>query len=288
LTRFTPQWLQSGSYAASQDRRLIGALWPGPASSGCAVSVAGGMTLNVAAGQVAVPTQNNTGGTLCTSDASEQIVIPAAPPSGQNRIDLVICHPRGADLDGGANNDWIWDSVQGTVAASPAVPATPAGTVAIYQVYVPGAAAALVAGNLTDVRPGGLGGPFKPSPASVYMSKPVTGFPVSTQTMFTGTLPSLPVPGTLIATLYGAGGFTASGQSGILPDLKRTDLNASILAYNNQTFNQPAGQMQAWAVPLPPLAIPPGSAIPVSCTVQLTGATTIYCGAYLLGSVFPS
>lgn len=162
MTRFTPQWLQSGSYAASQDRRLIGALWPGPASAGCAVTVGGGMTLNIAAGQVAVPSQNNTGSTLCASDALEQIVIPAAPPSNQNRVDLVVCQPRGTDLDGGANNDWIWASVQGAVATSPAQPtppAAPAGSVAVYQVYVPGAAAALVAGNLTDVRPGGLGVP---------------------------------------------------------------------------------------------------------------------------------
>jgi hypothetical protein len=125
-------------------------------------------------------------------------------------------------------------------------------------------------------------------PATVYLSKPTTGFPVSTQTLFTGTLPSLSVPGTLVATLYGLGGFTASGTSTIKPDLKRTDTSASILAYNDQAFSQTAAQMQAWAVPLPPLAIPAGSAIPVSCTVVLTGATTIYCGAYLLGSVYAS
>jgi len=169
MTRFTPQWLQSGSYAASQDRRLIGALWPAPACSGCAVTVASGMTLNIAAGQVAVPSQNNTGTTLCTSDAVEQVVIPAAPPSGQNRVDLVICRPRGTDLDGGANNDWIWDSVQGTAAASATVPATPAGTVAVAQVFVPGAAAAIVAANLTDVRPFGLavaGAPALPPPVT--------------------------------------------------------------------------------------------------------------------------
>ena len=28
MTRYTPQWFQAGSYAASVDRRLIGALWP--------------------------------------------------------------------------------------------------------------------------------------------------------------------------------------------------------------------------------------------------------------------
>ena len=170
MTRFTPQWLQSGSYAASQDRRLIGALWPAPASSGCAVSVSSGMTLNITAGQVAVPSQNNTGTTLCTSDAVEQIVIPAAPPSGQNRIDLVICQPRGTDLDGGANNDWIWTSVQGSpaTAGSETPPATPAGAVQVAQVRITGGSAALVAGNIFDTRPGGLSLP----PASGTGSTP--------------------------------------------------------------------------------------------------------------------
>ena len=160
MTRFTPQWLQSGSYAASQDRRLIGALWPTAASSGCQVSAGSGMTVYVAAGTVAVPTQNGTGTTLCTSDALEQINIAAAPGSGQNRIDLVICRPRGNDLDGGANNDFIFDSIQGVVAASPAVPATPAGTTALAQVYVGGGVAAIGGGNITDVRPGNLAIPI--------------------------------------------------------------------------------------------------------------------------------
>jgi len=127
------------------------------------------MQLQVAAGQVAVPSQNSTGSTLCTSDANEYVTLPAAPGSGTNRIDLIICRPRGADLDGGTNNDWIWDSVQGTVAASPTVPATPAGTTTVAQVYVPGGAAAIVAGNITDVRPWGLsvgGAPALPPPVT--------------------------------------------------------------------------------------------------------------------------
>jgi hypothetical protein len=117
------------------------------------------MTLNIAAGQVAVPSQNNTGSTLCSSDAVEQVVLAAAPPSGQNRIDVVACHPRGADLDGGSNNDFIFDVVQGTAATagSEVAPAVPAGRVALANVTVPGGAAAIVAGNIVDVRPGGLG-----------------------------------------------------------------------------------------------------------------------------------
>jgi hypothetical protein len=157
MTRYTPLWEQSGSYAASVDRHLISSLWPNPASTGCALTAqAGTMTVNVAAGTVAVPSQNATGSTLCVSDAVEQVVIAAAPGSGQNRIDLVICRPRGTDLDGGANNDFIFDTVAGVPAASPVAPAVPAGTVLLGQVLVPGGSAAVTQANITDGRPGGF------------------------------------------------------------------------------------------------------------------------------------
>lgn len=154
MTRFQPQWLQAGSYSGSQDRRLIGALWPGPASTGFAVTPASAMILNIAAGQGAVPTANNTGAVLCTSDAVEQITLTPAPPSGSNRYDLVILRPRGNDLDGGANNDFIFDQVTGTVGG--AVPATPAGTLPLASVFIPGGSASISGANIADLRPGNL------------------------------------------------------------------------------------------------------------------------------------
>ena len=157
MTRYTPLWEQAGSYAASVDRRLISSLWPLPASSGCALTaVAGTMQVNIAAGMVAVPSQNSTGSTLCVSDAVETVTFTAAPPSGQNRIDLITCHPRATDLDGGSNNDFIFDIVAGTPAASPVVPALPAGQVLLGQVLVPGGSAAVTQANITDLRPSGL------------------------------------------------------------------------------------------------------------------------------------
>ena len=156
MTRYTPLWLQAGNYAAAVDRRLVGALWPGPASAGCAVTPGTAMQVQVAAGQVAVPSQNGTGSTLCASDAVELVNLTAAPGAGTNRIDVVICQPRGNDLDGGANNDFIFTVVTGTAAATPAVPATPAGAVALADIYVGGGVASIVAGNITDVRPGML------------------------------------------------------------------------------------------------------------------------------------
>jgi hypothetical protein len=159
VTRYSPQWLQSGSYAASLDRRLIGALWPAPACTGCGVTPAGtGMDVHVDAGQVAVPTPNNTGTVLCTSDAVETLTLAPAPPAGTDRVDLVVCHPRSVDLDGVSNQeDFIFEIVAGAEGPPPGTPpATPAGTVALARVHVAGGAASIAAADVTDVRPFGL------------------------------------------------------------------------------------------------------------------------------------
>lgn len=152
MTRYTPLWEQQGSYAASVDRRLIAATFPTAYVIGCAVSVSSGMTVNVAPGSVVVPSSNSTGSLLCASDATEQVTLAAAPASGTNRYDLIICQARGNDLDGGANNDFLFTTVTGTAAASPAVPAVPNNATMLAQIYVPGGSASVTAGNITDTR----------------------------------------------------------------------------------------------------------------------------------------
>jgi hypothetical protein len=154
MAHFGPLWLQQGSYSAGSDRRLIGALWPSGGVTGMAVSPGGsGMSLAVAPGSCAVPTPNNTGSTLCATDAVDNSAsCPAAPASGLNRYDVVTVLPRGNDLDGGANNDWILNVISGTAVASPTVPAVPAGQLALAQIYVPGGSASVSAGNITDLR----------------------------------------------------------------------------------------------------------------------------------------
>ena len=154
MTRYTPLWEQAGSYAASVDRRLIAAIWPTAGCQGCAVTADGTtMNLTVAPGAVVVPSQNATGSTLCVSDANEVVTLAAAPPSGQSRIDVVTCHPRANDLDGGSNNDFIFDKVQGAAGSTPSAPVVPAGQVALFRCTIPGASSALTAAMLTDVRP---------------------------------------------------------------------------------------------------------------------------------------
>jgi hypothetical protein len=124
-----------------------------------AVTVSSGMTVNIGAGSAAVPSANNTGSVLCVSDATDNATLAAAPGSGSNRYDLVIVQARGNDLDGGANNDFLFTTVTGTAAATPTVPAVPSNAIALAQIYVPGGSASVTAGNIADVRPGPLAVP---------------------------------------------------------------------------------------------------------------------------------
>lgn len=179
MARYPPQWLQNGSYAASQDRRIIGALWPAPASVGCIVSPGTGMQVALTAGQVAVPSSNNTGSVLCTSDAGETVTLPAAAPS-LNRWDLIICRPRSTDLSTGSGDDFIFDSVQGTPASVPAPPAAPAGTVVLAQIYIPAGSASVSAGNINNMQPGGLSVASSVAPATAPRGYVASAFGPST------------------------------------------------------------------------------------------------------------
>jgi hypothetical protein len=178
MTRYAPLWLQDETYPASVDRRLLGALWPGGGANGCAVSSAGsGMMLEVAPGSVAVPSSNNTGSVVCHSDAVENLTLdPAVHPPNQERCDLIICQARGADLDGGTDNDFVFAFVTGVPYAPPFdavrdTPATPPGALALARANVVGGSAAIAPANITDVRPGALAVP----PAWSQMGTPTVG-----------------------------------------------------------------------------------------------------------------
>jgi hypothetical protein len=100
------------------------------------------------------------------------VTLAAAPPSGQSRIDLVVCLVRDPDLDGGGSADFVFSVVAGTPAAlgaetKPAdgeledgelegvepfagvAPAVPANALVMTQVTVPGGAANLNTATLT-------------------------------------------------------------------------------------------------------------------------------------------
>ena len=112
MARFEPLWQQAGSYAAQLDRMLLAALWPSGGVLGGAVTAAfNTMNVNIAAGYAAVPLQAGQGGALCRWDAAEVVTLTASPPSGQSRIDLIVCQVRDNAIDAGANNDFIFAAV---------------------------------------------------------------------------------------------------------------------------------------------------------------------------------
>jgi hypothetical protein len=149
--------LQQGSYPAGVDRRLIGNIWPTSACKGAAVTVvAGTMTANVAPGNFAVPAANGTGSTLCVWDAPELVTFAPAPGSGLQRIDTVYILPRGNDLDGGANNDFVFGVATGTAGVSGTYPSVPAGSAGFWSFVIQGGSASLNTAQSIDYRPGGL------------------------------------------------------------------------------------------------------------------------------------
>jgi hypothetical protein len=237
VTRFTPLWLQAGSYAASVDRRLIGALYPDARSSGCQVSAVGAMDLAVAPGSVAVPLMGGVGSVLCVSDGTETVTLPAAPASGLERTDLVICQARGADIDGGASDDFLFTSVQGNPVAPPsAIPALPANAAVLAGVTVRGGSAAIAPADVGDWRPGNLAVP--PGYAPAYPSKPppLVGYLDFYQGSknagtYDSTPKALPVPAvdsTCVLNTGGTHGFGAANGSSA-HEYRRSDNNAAVV-----------------------------------------------------------
>lgn len=111
-------WQQSSTYPAGADRQLLGALWPAGGALGAAVSaVANTMQVSIAPGSAAVALQSGQGSALCHWDTAEVLTLDASPPSGQSRVDLIVCQVRDPDLDGGLNSDFVLMAVKGTPAA---------------------------------------------------------------------------------------------------------------------------------------------------------------------------
>lgn len=292
MTRYTPLWLQSGSYAGSVDRRLIGALWPSSASTGLAVAAAGaGMSLNVQPGSVAIPAANGTGSVLCASDALETVTLEPAPPSGTNRIDLIICQARGTDLDGGPNNDFVFTYAKGAEAASPVAPAVPANAAALAQVAVAGGAASIVAANITDRRPGALAIPtgriLPPVGGLLDINLAQGSKAVGTYTGATVNIPAPAVDSRFIGWVAGGHGFGAAASS-IQFDIRRADTQASIMlggltgtfhANNGQTMAVPAFGIH---VPL----IPAGQAFGIY-PYYIVGGSNNYFNPRVQGALYP-
>jgi hypothetical protein len=179
VTKYTPLWLQAGAYPAGVDRHLLSSLWPTARCDGMQVTAGSATTVNIGAGNAVVPSPNNSGSALCVSDAPDTHDCGPAPGSGQgDRIDVLICQPRGSDWDGSANTDFWFTHVTGVAAGTPTVPAVPAGSLALAHIYRTNGSASIGAGDITDVRPGTMvvQPPYVPEPPYVPPASNPLGF----------------------------------------------------------------------------------------------------------------
>ena len=114
-----------------------------PTSNG----TSGAPRVSVAAGHCVLTTSG--GGTyICTWPAAANVTHTA--PAGNPRIDVLCARVRDTDVDVSGVKLFELLMVDGTAAASPAVPATPAGYIALYNILV--AASPSGALTITDVR----------------------------------------------------------------------------------------------------------------------------------------
>lgn len=156
MTRYMPLWLQQGTYPASVDRRLAKAIWPRDTVYGFELTrLPGTMSVIIGPGWMAKDVAS--GAVLCASDANETVPFVPAPGTGQSMLQVVYARPRGTDIDGGPDNDWVFGVAAGTpaVGGAPPPPTIPPNSLALYAVTVPGGVTSLdsAAVTVSDQRP---------------------------------------------------------------------------------------------------------------------------------------
>lgn len=153
MARYAPLWLQVPTYPAQIDRQLMAALFPnGGAAGNPATAVNNTLQVSVPAGLAAVLLSGTNGAALCRWDAPETITLGAGPGAGTSRIDSIFAQVRDPQLDGGQNSDFIVTAFQGSAAASPTPPVSPANAYRLFNVLVPSGVANLNTATITDVR----------------------------------------------------------------------------------------------------------------------------------------
>jgi hypothetical protein len=164
-----PSFLQAGTYPARVDRlsqssamapdhgagalAIRGGVRPTPSNTGLQVTqrASPAMFVTVAAGVGYVPAQSAVGGCyVVNNDASYDVAIAAAHGT-LGRRDLIIARVYDAEYSG-ASNIWGLESITGTAAGSPVLPATPAGSIALAQVQVNAGSSTVTNANITDLR----------------------------------------------------------------------------------------------------------------------------------------
>jgi hypothetical protein len=139
MTRYAPLWQQEGSFNATQDRQVLGSIWPNGGLTGGALTLSPTtMVVTIAPGTCAVPVGAGQGVELCYWDANETVTLTNGPAAGNTRIDLITVQVRDDALDAGGQNNFVMSFVTGTPSTgTPAVPAAPARAFGIATVTVP-------------------------------------------------------------------------------------------------------------------------------------------------------
>ncbi|MEV8634281.1 hypothetical protein AB0395_21760 [Streptosporangium sp. NPDC051023] len=164
-----PAYLQAGSYAARLDRlaqasllvpshgvgalAVRGGVRPTPSNTGLQVTQRStpAMFVTIAAGTAYIQAQSATGGAyIVHNDASVDVAVTAAHAT-LARKDLVIARIYDAEVSGASNTSTL-EVVTGTPAASPTLPATPSGAIALAQVQVGAAVSTITNAAITDLR----------------------------------------------------------------------------------------------------------------------------------------
>lgn len=157
--RTPPAWLQSGSYTAEDDRRLLSTIFgdsEGIIHAGdLAVTQRGAganMSVDIAGGRAVVKGDLSTyeGVYFMENRGVTNLAISASDPTNP-RIDRVVAEVLNAEYSG-ASNLWRLRVITGTAAPSPVAPALPDNCISLATVAVAALASSITNANITDAR----------------------------------------------------------------------------------------------------------------------------------------
>jgi hypothetical protein len=149
---------------------VIGVLGGVIGGAGLEVSAAGGMTVHVQPGSIAVANTASpvSGGYTATLAQQGTLTVQTADPSNP-RIDIVYA---GVNDLGTSSSSGAVQYLAGTAASSPVAPSAPANSIILAQISVPASTTTITTGLITDVRP------FTTTTGGILVAAPgtVTGY----------------------------------------------------------------------------------------------------------------
>lgn len=179
----SPLWLEDVDVSAKMMRQLPSALFADqgvlqagiPGGNAGAAAPGAGMTVTIQPffGIVNGTTSAGQGRYLVQNSSAASVTVPAAPGTGQSRLDLIVAQIHDDDEDGGGVNSWELLTIEGTPAASnPALPTVPNNALAMYQIATTGTQTTLTTANITDLRVSALGWNEVPGEIKIWPHQP--------------------------------------------------------------------------------------------------------------------